>query len=291
MLYGWLLQPLACAKMFRLICVLVLLCRASCFADEVTPLIRAHAHNDYVHQRPLLDALSHGFCSVEADIFLVNGELVVGHNIDDTKPERTLESLYLKPLQVRVRQNNGRVFTNGPSITLLVDFKLDEKRTGKDPVKSAEESERTYAVFNALLRKYESILTRFSDSGIKTNAITVLVTGARPASIYQEKGERLAAIDGHLSDLDSKLPFTLVPLVSDKWSLVFQWNGRQTFGAAEKAQLEQLVKKAHGQGRRLRFWGIPDREEVWQVLLESGVDLINSDNLSGLEEFLRKHDR
>jgi len=29
------------------------------------PLIRAHAHNDYLHERPLLDVLSHGFCGVE----------------------------------------------------------------------------------------------------------------------------------------------------------------------------------------------------------------------------------
>ncbi|MEC4021166.1 hypothetical protein QMK28_34095, partial [Streptomyces sp. H27-D2] len=34
------------------------------------PLRRAHAHNDFVHPRPLLDALSHGFASVEADIWL-----------------------------------------------------------------------------------------------------------------------------------------------------------------------------------------------------------------------------
>jgi len=37
-------------------------------ADQSVPLIPAHAHNDYLHARPLLDALDHGFCSVEADI-------------------------------------------------------------------------------------------------------------------------------------------------------------------------------------------------------------------------------
>ncbi len=35
---------------------------------------RAHSHNDYLHRRPLLDALALGFCSVEADIYLVDGE-------------------------------------------------------------------------------------------------------------------------------------------------------------------------------------------------------------------------
>ena len=37
------------------------------------PLAQAHAHNDYEHDRPLLDALEHGFTSVEADVWLVDG--------------------------------------------------------------------------------------------------------------------------------------------------------------------------------------------------------------------------
>ena len=41
------------------------------------PLWRAHAHNDYEHPRPLLDALDHRFGSVEADIYLVDGQLLV----------------------------------------------------------------------------------------------------------------------------------------------------------------------------------------------------------------------
>ena len=32
------------------------------------PLTQAHAHNDYEHDRLLLDALEHGFTSVEADV-------------------------------------------------------------------------------------------------------------------------------------------------------------------------------------------------------------------------------
>ena len=47
---------------------------------EPKPLIQAHSHNDYEHQRPLLDALDCGFCSVEADIYLVEGKLLVAHD-------------------------------------------------------------------------------------------------------------------------------------------------------------------------------------------------------------------
>src|SRR5256885_4523438 len=58
-------------------------------------LVHAHAHNDYEHPRPLLDALDCGFLSVEADVFLVNGQLLVAHDREKTSPQRTLQSLYL----------------------------------------------------------------------------------------------------------------------------------------------------------------------------------------------------
>src|SRR5215472_9873878 len=102
------------------------LCAATLHAQPApTPLTRVHAHNDYVHQRPLFDALDHGFCSVEADVYLVDGQLLVAHERFQTKPERTLQALYLDPLQERVKKNGGHVYPAGPEFTLLIDLKGD----------------------------------------------------------------------------------------------------------------------------------------------------------------------
>jgi hypothetical protein len=87
---------------------------ALCLGAEPVPLIHAHAHNDYEHPRPLFDALDHGFCSVEADVHLVDGRLLVAHDRSKVKPERTLEALYLDPLRERVKKNNGHVYPAGP---------------------------------------------------------------------------------------------------------------------------------------------------------------------------------
>jgi hypothetical protein len=62
----------------------------------------------------------------------------------------------------------------------------------------------------------------------------------------------------------------------------------------ERQKLSDIVQKAHAKGRLVRFWGTPDwrsaaREAVWQELLSAGVDLLNSDDLNGLQEFLFKH--
>src|SRR5437763_16102083 len=95
----------------------------------VVPLKNAHAHNDYEHPHPLLDALDHGFCSVEADVYLVADELQVGHTRRDLRPGRNLEKLYLAPLRERVRANGDRVYPGGPTVYLLIDVKTDARPT------------------------------------------------------------------------------------------------------------------------------------------------------------------
>src|SRR5215207_8092712 len=93
--------------------------------EAVPPLRRAHAHNDYWHGRPLLDALDRGFRSVEADVSLVDGALLVGHEPKELRPERTLEALYLAPLRERVEKNGGRVYPGDRDFFLLVDVKSE----------------------------------------------------------------------------------------------------------------------------------------------------------------------
>src|SRR5262249_39001852 len=94
------------------------------------PLPRAHAHNDYEHPRPLFDALEHGFCSVEADIWLSTkgDELFVAHTPFGIKPDRTLRKLYLDPLRERIK-SIGAVHKNAPHVFLLIDIKTDSKTT------------------------------------------------------------------------------------------------------------------------------------------------------------------
>jgi len=37
----------------------------------------------------------------------------------------------------------------------------------------------------------------------------------------------------------------------------------------------------------MRWWGTADTRVVWQELFEAGVDLINTDDLTGLAGYLR----
>ena len=75
--------------MIRTTCVvaLLLIAQSSPAPRGVVPLLQAHAHNDYLHDRPLLDALDQGFASVEADVFLVGDKLCVAHEADKIAPK------------------------------------------------------------------------------------------------------------------------------------------------------------------------------------------------------------
>lgn len=247
-------------------------------ADSATksPLPQAHSHNDYEHMRPLLDALDQGFCSVEADVWLVDGKLLVAHDLKDVKPERTLEALYLDPLAARVERNGGRVFQHGPAFTLMIDVKSD--------------ATNTYRELTKVFERHASMLTRFRNDRTETNAVTVIISGNRARELMLTETPRLAAYDGRLADLNSTASPHFIPLISDNWTQHFKWRARAEDGAfpeLERTKLRELVGRAHTQGRRLRLWATPDQPAMWKELRDAGVDLINTDKLEELSGFLR----
>jgi N-acyl-D-amino-acid deacylase len=240
--------------------------------QKVTPLGNVHAHNDYEHPRPLFDALDHGVCSVEADIHLVGGKLLVAHAMEAVLAEHTLEWLYLDPLRQRIRHNGGRVYPNGPECTLLIDLKTDWPST--------------YPVLRGVLEKYSDILSTFDGDIKHANAITVILTGDRSREMFAGEQKRLAAYDGSPAELNSEDGANVIPWISANWSKMFHWTGRGAMPDQERETLKKFVAAAHAHGRKVRFWGGPDNPAFWRGMLESGVDILNVDDLAGAQKFL-----
>ncbi|MDX1962111.1 MAG: phosphatidylinositol-specific phospholipase C/glycerophosphodiester phosphodiesterase family protein [Pirellulales bacterium] len=239
---------------------------------DVTPLPNAHAHNDYEHRRPLLDALEQGFCSVEADIFLVNGELLVAHTFLDLKGGRTLQKLYLDPLRERIQAQAGLVYRDGPHFYLLIDIKTDAKTT--------------YAELAKLLAKYPEVFTKTEKGQTTRGPVTAVISGNYDRETILASEPRFASVDGRPDDLRGTTKPAEIPWVSDSWKSHFTWDGTGPQPDAERQKLRAYTAKAHEQGRLVRFWGAPDRQEIWQAQYENGVDLINTDKLPELRKFL-----
>jgi len=237
-----------------------------------SPLRRAFAHNDNTQPRPLYDALEHGFTAVEADVFLVDGQLLLGHGRKDVVPGRTLASVYLDPLADLV-ERHGRVYDD-QSLMLLVDVK--------------SEAAPTYAALHDVLSGYDELLTQYRHDGTLSGPVRVVVSGHVELPLMEQQLVRHATADARIPPLEQTLS-PVVSMLSAKWSKHFAWSGDGPMKAQERAELERIVGLIHDAGCTARFWGVDPR--MWPALLEADVDLIITDDLPGLRQFLLANDR
>ena len=235
-------------------------------------LYNAFAHNDYGNKRPLHDALDHGFANVEADIYLRNNRLLVAHMFPLLKKRGTLEELYLKPLLEYASRNDEDATY---PLLLMIDIKSP--------------ANKTFIHLNRLLQKYKSILSSYDKhtGAFVTRQVTVVITGNKPRQLLEEQGLRIAFIDGDLLRVvQGKFSKSLYMTASCRYSRLLSWRGKGKIPAEEKKRLYDYVDLAHQQGKKVRLWASPENKAVWRELLLCGVDLINTDKLAELRNFL-----
>lgn len=264
----WLLK----ATLFVLLLFSLQTVRSQCI-----PLINGFAHNDYRHRHPLFDALNNGYTNVEADVFLRRGKLIIAHIDPFFKRHRTLEALYLKPLADRIAANNGQVYPGYSSpIILMIDIK-----TGSDS---------TYAALKLVLERYKDILSGYDHGTFHQGAVTVVLSGHKPYRMIQDEENRYAFIDEDLRSANrDTLGAKVYKMASCKYSKLFKWEGKGAMPGDEQQKLLNYVAIAHKYGEKVRLWASPENKEVWTELLKCGVDLINTDKLVRLKNFLTDH--
>lgn len=152
---------------------------------DIVP-VGCHSHNDYWRRVPLYAALQAGCIGVEADVWLFDDELYVGHTSSSLTAQRTLQSMYVEPLvKILERQNpitpfhrtinrppHG-VFDTKPdqSLILLIDFKTEGAATWPVVAKQL-----------APLRS-RGYLTYFDGQNVIPGPITVVGTGNTPFNL------------------------------------------------------------------------------------------------------------
>jgi hypothetical protein len=241
------------------------------------PLKQGHSHNDYWRPRPLADALQRGFKSVEADVFLANGTLLVGHSPEELHIANTLEALYLEPLQ-DLLQREKKLYRSKSALYLYLDVK--------------SEGPATYAVLQPLLKKYESLLVKPGGKR-KQAGVKVILTGDYPGEMVLADKERLVFLDGKVADLEQGLDDSRYPVVSANWATYFKWQGQGSIPPAEARMLAAWNKQALKNGQQIRFWNIAEQDEqqvkaLWRVLLSYKSLLIGTDHLDWLQQVLEE---
>ncbi|MDB5116879.1 MAG: hypothetical protein JWQ79_2371 [Mucilaginibacter sp.] len=260
--------------LFKALFVLSLFVLPLIVKSQCITLANAFAHNDYRHKHPLMDAESNGYTHIEADVFLHFNKLVVAHINPYFKGNRTLENLYLNPLLEQVTKNNGHVYAgNDQPVTLMIDIKSDAKST--------------YAQLRQVLEKYRPMLSSYDNGVVTPGAVTIVLSGHKPYDVIKNEQTRLAFIDEDLrktaKDTATRNVFTMA---SCKYSNLLHWKGSGNISAREEDRLRNYVAMAHKNGEQVRLWASPDNKAVWKEMLSCGVDLINTDKLVTLRNFL-----
>ena len=220
--------------------------------------IRFHSHNDYDRNVPFWNAYSQGMNSIEIDLVLVDQALFVAHDVVDAQLERTMERLYLEPLQQAV--NMGFGYPN--QLQFLVDLKGD--------------AEASMALLLPLLKKYETI--------IEQHKIQFVISGNKPSLRYFLNVPAYVLIDLQVQDTWQNEVNILekIGMISYNFQSLATWKGRGELPAKDREQLQQKIAQAKQMKRPIRFWATPDTPEAWQTLYDLQVDYINTDTPAAL---------
>ncbi|MDQ6480766.1 alkaline phosphatase [Dyadobacter sp. LHD-138] len=228
---------------------------------------QAHSHNDYEQNIPFLRAYNQQFGSIEADIFLRNDSIFVAHEQEHITAKNTLSSLYLKPLLAQFEKNNGQIYPDkSQPLQLLIDLKTPGKET-----------------IPVLIRELQPYLKVFAPAG----PVKIVLSGDVPAPQEFSQYPDYLFFDGRPEINYSKTQLERIGLISQSFGHYTKWNGKGILVKKEKEALEAVMKHVHDQGKKIRFWGTPDNINAWKMLMNMGIDYLNTDKVEELGPYLR----
>ncbi|MCG1036527.1 alkaline phosphatase [Polaribacter sargassicola] len=212
-----------------------------------------HSHNDYNQSVPFWNAFANGATSFEADIFLKDNHLYVAHNYEDISASKTLETLYLKPIETVFNME----YKKDKQLILLVDIKSDAIKTLNKLVE--------------ILEKHPKV--------INNKNIKIIISGNRPkASNYVKYPDFIFFDYQELETEVSSEVWKKIAMVSLNFKQFSEWNGKGRLTHDDEKRVADVLAKADKTNKPFRFWASPDSKRAWRVLSEMGVDIINTDH-------------
>jgi alkaline phosphatase len=251
------LIKLSCLTAFSF--VLLLACKPA----RLYTTADVHSHNDYMNDMPFRRAFNNRLGSIEADVFPVNGVLVVAHSKKEIEPSRTLKGLYLEPLLKELAADPSQ------HVRLLIDIK------------------ENYQLSLSLLVKELAHLKPYLSTPEEGKAVVILISGSRPTPAEYKNYPPYIFFDDDLKLPHDAAAWQRVGLVSLQFSRYSAWKGESALEKKDRKKLKHTIDSVHLAGKAIRFWGAPDNEKAWKTQMKLGVDLIGTDKIDEISSFLR----
>jgi alkaline phosphatase len=222
----------------------------------------AHAHNDYHNDIPFYRAYEKGFGSIEADVFAVDGQLMVAHDKKDITPDRSLKILYINPLVEKFKHDKTR------ELRLLIEIKGDYKE-----------------ILPLVIKELDPLKEYFSYAG-HPGRLSIVMTGAVPPGSQMVIYPQWLSFD--VDHLDGFTPseWKRIGMVSIPFSKYVRWNGKGVLTHADISKVKGAIDSVHNAGKIIRFYETPDTKSSWLALIRLGVDVIGTDHVEELGDFL-----
>lgn len=252
-------------KKFFLCSLLVLFLGIGIRAQNTKPF-QLHSHNDYLQAVPFWTAFSAGASSIEVDVILSEGKLMVAHELETTDPKRTLQSLYLDPISEGLK--SGVITTI--DFHLLIDLK-----TAAEP---------TLEVLLESMKAYEQLL--FGEGN--PDGLKLIISGNRPKTENYVNYPEWMLFDYQSKSLSPTLPWEKIGMVSLSFRQFSVWNGKGRMVEEERQRVQDFIALVHGYNKPVRFWASPDSKSAWKAFYEMGEDYINTDHPIQAAEYLSK---
>lgn len=225
------------------------------------------SHNDYEGREPFYGAYNQHAGYIEADVFVSNNSLLVGHSRAQLDPARTLEAMYILPLQEKIAGHPGKAYEqDSDSLVLMIDLKTP--------------GPETLPVIVDLLEKYPDVRS------CKTLKIAVSGNVPDPAS-WREYPDYIF-FDGRPGKTYSQEQLRRIAFISTDFNHISHWKGHAPIPEKDREALKSIMNKAHGDGKKMRFWATPDGPEAWGQLMALGVDILNTDDVKGLAAYIHE---
>ncbi len=213
---------------------------------------KVHSHNDYKQNIPFWKAFGAEAQSIEVDVFYTDGKLMVAHEPSEIHEKKTLERLYLNPLQEALELG----LLKGRSLQLMIDVKTDAHITLDAIVTS--------------LKKYPSII---GDPTIK-----IIISGNRPVlKEYVDYPDFIYFDYQSLQPVSNAKVLEKIAMVSVSFKHYSNWNGKGRLTAEDYKKVAKAIEMGHQLKKPFRFWATPDSKTAWKAFVDMGVDFINTD--------------
>ena len=241
--------------MKRLLLSLAVLLPLSLSAQQ--PVI-LHSHNDYNRTAPFWEAYSQHCRSIEADVHWHDGQLLVGHDVEDLRPENSFLRMYVDPIVRTFRANGGRMWEGSEDrLQLMVELKSATEPTLTEVIK---------------------LLEQFPDVFCAPDAVQVAITGNTPSKEKFLDYPAWVGFDGDIRENYTPAQLERVALVSNSFRMFAKkWNGKGRMIDPELNAVTAAIEKVHSWGKPIRFWEAPEGTTAYFTFWKMGVDIINTD--------------